>query len=286
MTRRLAQPYSLRMLARSSVTGLLATAVLALGPALPVQAGETIVRVDTRPAVTVRVLLLTPPGASAGMLLMFPGGDGKNHFGQREGQIRLGGNFLVRTAPLFVEQGLAVAVVDTPSDQAGGMSDQFRTGAEHAADVGKIIEYLAAKHPGPIFLVGTSRGTLSAAHIAAAVQNPRLAGLALTSSLGEPHPRVMAVSQLPIEKIRLPVLLVHHGDDRCWATPFGRAQQLRGYFKGSPKVDFVEVRGGDPPRSDPCEPLSAHGFLGKEGEVVGAIAAWAQGRPVPPIIGP
>ena len=54
----------------------------------------------------------------------------------------------------------------------------------------------------------------------------------------------------------------------------------------SPKVDFIEVQGGDPPRSEPCEALSPHGFLGKEREVVAAITDWALGKPVPARIGP
>ncbi|MCX5906128.1 MAG: hypothetical protein NTY64_02795, partial [Deltaproteobacteria bacterium] len=36
-------------------------------------------------------------------------------------------------------------------------------------------------------------------------------------------------------------------------------------------------QGGDSPRSNPCQALSAHGFLGKEREVVEAIAAWIKG---------
>ena len=32
------------------------------------------------------------------------------------------------------------------------------------------------------------------------------------------------------------------------------------------------LSGGDPPKSDPCEAMSQHGFLGIEGQAVDAIA--------------
>jgi hypothetical protein len=54
----------------------------------------------------------------------------------------------------------------------------------------------------------------------------------------------------------------------------------------NPKVGFVEVRGGDPSRSEPCQALSAHGFLGKGREVVSVIADWVTGGEVPELIDP
>ena len=42
---------------------------------------------------------------------------------------------------------------------------------------------------------------------------------------------------------------------------------------------LISVKGGKPPESGPCEPLSAHGFLGKEAETVDAIAAWMLKKP-------
>ena len=54
---------------------------------------------------------------------------------------------------------------------------------------------------------------------------------------------------------------------------------------GAPRLGFVTVVGGDPPQSDPCEAFSAHGYLGREDDVVGVIVDWIQGKPVPDIVG-
>ena len=50
--------------------------------------------------------------------------------------------------------------------------------------------------------------------------------------------------------IKLPLLLVHHADDACFATPYYEAQRLGRRFP------LVTVKGGKPPESGPCEPLA------------------------------
>ncbi len=253
---------------------------------LPVRAGQEIVTLDTRPGVTLKVLLLTPSGSHEGTLLMFPGGDGKGHFTEREGKVRLSRNFLVRSSNLFVDQGFLVAIVDVPSDQAAGMSPQFRTSKEHTEDIQKVIHMLGEKWPGAIFLVGTSAGTISVANLAVTLKADRISGIVLTASIGMTRGSRLSLMNLHLEKITLPVLFVHHREDGCWASSFNHALQLRDRMTGSSKTAFIEVLGGDPPRSEPCQAMSPHGFLGKEREVVRAITDWLTGKPVPEQIGP
>lgn len=262
--------------------------ILALVAApVPSRAGQEIVTLDTRPRVTLRVLLVTPEAPPAATLVLFPGGVGANDFDLRAGQIHLGSNFLVRTSPLVAEQGLAAAIIDTPSDQRHGMGDWFRTSRAHAEDVRKVLDVLTSRWPGPVYLVGTSRGTLSAAYLAASLHDSRVRGLVLASTMSaDGRGRWMSVRQLPIDTVTVRVLFIHHDEDRCEATPIQGARQLAAWFRKSPAVDFIEVVGGDPPRSGPCEPLSAHGFLGQEREVVRALADWIRGRPIPRQIGP
>ncbi|PYM45409.1 MAG: hypothetical protein DME16_17615 [Candidatus Rokuibacteriota bacterium] len=73
-------------------------------------------------------------------------------------------------------------------------------------------------------------------------------------------------------------------EDDCRATPIGAALSLPRWLKKAPRVDFVEVSGGDPAISDSCEPLAAHGFLGRERQVIQVIADWIAGRPVPKLV--
>jgi pimeloyl-ACP methyl ester carboxylesterase len=259
---------------------LLATALVAAPTATT--AAPEIIEVPTRDGVAVRVLAVTPVGPPSATVLLFPGGWGVRHFGTKDGSVRLGTNFLVRTAPLFAEQGLLAAAIDTPSDQPGGMSDDWRTGARHVTDTRKVIETLQARAPGRVVLIGTSRGTLSAAYVAAKLEDPRVTGVVLTSSMVEHgRGRWATVYETPLGKISAPVLIVHHREDDCRATPIGAALSLPRWLKKASRVDFVAVSGGDPAISDPCEPLSAHGFFGRERQVIQVIADWIAGRPIP-----
>jgi len=264
-------------------SALLATALAAAPSAT--EAAPEIIEVPTRDGVTVRVLLVAPAEPPSATVLLFPGGWGARHFGMKDDGVRLGINFLVRSAPLFAEHGLLAAAVDTPSDQPGGMSDDWRLGPQHVTDTRKVIEALQARAPGRVVLIGTSRGTLSAAAVAARLDDPRVTGVVLTSSMVEHgRGRWSTVYETPLGRISAPVLIVHHREDDCRATPIGAALSLPRWLKKSAKVDFVEVSGGDPAISDPCEPLAAHGFLGRERQVIQVIADWIAGRPVPTLV--
>src|SRR6267378_481593 len=89
----------------------LATAMGA-APTAAVAAPE-IIEVPTRDGVTVRVLLIAPAEAPSAIVLLFPGGWGARHFGIKDDGVSLGDIFLVRRAPLFAQQGLLAAAVDT-----------------------------------------------------------------------------------------------------------------------------------------------------------------------------
>ena len=79
---------------------------------------------------------------------------------------------------------------------------------------------------------------------------------------------------------KVPVLLVHHVGDSCRFTPYHEAQRIA----GAQRYPLISVKGGEPARSDPCEALSAHGYLGKEKETVDAIVNWILKKPYPATI--
>jgi pimeloyl-ACP methyl ester carboxylesterase len=205
--------------------------------------------------------------------ILFAGSGGNVGLRQR-GIPKPGGNFLVRSRKLFVDLGIAIAVIDAPSDVAS-MSDGFRSGARHARDVGTVVADLKQRHPGVrVFLVGTSRGTVSAAHAGVAL-GAEVAGVVLTSSVFKAGRGGTGLSGFDYASIPSPLLLVHHVDDGCPATPYWEAQTL------SKKVPLISVSGGEPARSEPCEAFSAHGYLGVEAPTVAAISRWMLGLEFP-----
>lgn len=172
---------------------------------------------------------------------------------------------------------MATAVIDVPTDQTG-MSDTYRASPRHIDDVRAVVAALRQRHPGlPVYLIGTSRGTVSAAHAGAALGQgaDAVAGVVLTSSVFNATRGGTGLSAFAWASIRPRLLFVHHVEDGCVATPYAMAQRV-----GAGRT-LISARGGDAPRSDPCEAFSAHGYLGIEAPVVRAIAAWMRGE-VPP----
>ena len=245
-------------------------------------AQQEIVTLPTRAGVTQSYFLTSIPKNLNAVAVLFPGSGGLIHLRTENGRLRFNqGNFLVRSRAEFVKRGVVAAILDVPSDQQSGwgMSDEFRLGDAHFNDMSAVIEDLGKRFPGvPLFLVGTSRGTISAAALGARL-GQRAAGAVLTSTMFRQTPRNsiepgQGLSQFDFSTIKVPLLFVHHVSDQCVSTPYGDAARL------SDKYPLITVFGGAPPRSGPCDAFSQHGFLGKESETVEEIVNWMLKKPV------
>lgn len=227
----------------------------------------------TRPGVTQRLLVLAPEAPKA-VVVLFPGGHGGLQIAA-DGSLGWGGNnFLVRSRNLFAARGLVAIVVDAPSDrQAPLFLTGFRQSAEHAEDIRAVVAWARRRWSLPVWLVGTSRGTQSAA--AVAVQSPGADGpdgLVLTSTILSDRKSV-PVPALPLEKLRIPVLVVHHEEDGCSHCAFSGTAALMRKLENAPRKALLPFRGGVD-QGDPCEALAHHGYNGIEPAVVNAIADW------------
>jgi pimeloyl-ACP methyl ester carboxylesterase len=208
--------------------------------------------------------------------LLYVGGGGVINLRMEDGQLKFGsGNFLPRARREFIRNGVLPVILDAPSDHSREMSDQFRTSEAHARDARAVVAEMKKRTSGlPVFLVGTSRGTVSVAYLGTALGG-EVAGVVLTSSLfygpGRSRPAVLA--NFDWTAVKMPLLFVHHEDDGCGATPYHEAARL------GRRYPLISVKGGKPPESGPCDPFAPHGFFGKEAETVDAIAAWMLGKP-------
>ena len=180
---------------------------------------------------------------------------------------RPGANFLVRTRHVFNRNEVATAVIDVPSGMAE-MGDAYRMSKAHADDVGSVAEDMKRQFGAlPVHLVGTSRGTVSAAYAGAALES-RIDGVVLTSSMFNAARSGPGISTFDYGTLRSRLLFVHHVDDGCEYTPHHMAEsKARGRT-------LISVHGGQPPKSGPCDPFSPHGFFGVEGPTVRAIVGW------------
>jgi pimeloyl-ACP methyl ester carboxylesterase len=239
------------------------------------------------------VSLTTPRGAKQGFIMikpdkppvasviLFAGGHGALGLKSATSMGWGTGNFLVRTRGMFAAAGLQVAIVDAPSDQQDGMNGKFRMSRDHAADIGAVVAHLKKTANVPVWLVGTSMGTFSAANGAANASGVH--GLVLTSSITRArakwniagtHPD--GVASMPLQRFSGPALILSHAKDGCEITPAADSPKLKSRLSGARKADIVILDGGSPPQSEPCEAKSQHGFLGIEGRAVDAIATFVK----------
>ena len=253
-------------------------AIVFLGTQVDARASDPIVTLRTRPDVTQSFVLLKPEMPVASVIL-FSGGPGKVPLDKlTPTQLINRGNFLVRARYEFRRHGLIVAIVDAPSDQQAGGMVTFRHGDEHAKDIGAVVDHLREIAAVPVWLIGTSRGTESVAALAIKL-GPRIDGAILTSTITVDTRGGWSVLRLPLDSIRVPVLVVAHAGDECFVTPPADAERIRKALVKSPRAEARLFEGGDPPRDrDPCEALHAHGFLGIEKKVVAAIAEFVKGK--------
>ena len=241
-----------------------------------------LVQLQTRDGVTQPYFLRDSGVANpAYALILFPGGDGV--VGYREhsrGRVVPAhkGNFLVRSVNLFAGDGFVAAVMDVPSDHASGMSDEFRASAEHAQDIAAVAADLRKRFPGAkVILVGTSRGTVSAAYAGRAL-GAHVDGVVLTSSTFRATRNSPGLNGFAFRDIAAPLLFVHHEHDDCTTCCSYAETRWTGDFP------LVTVKGGDAGSGNPCEAQSHHGYLGQEPQVVTAIKAWIAGKPYPKVI--
>ena len=246
---------------------ILALFLLVMGPAAATHVVET-VDLPTRPGATQRILAIKPEKPKAAVVL-FAGGDGNIGI-QPDGRISRGGNFLVRSRELFSGHDLLTIVIDAPSDH----STVPRETADHVTDIKAVIAWSRQQAPVPVWLVGTSRGTQSAAYVA--TQLPIAAGgpdgIVLTATMLTDR-RGTAVPEMALDRLRIPVLVAHHRHDGCRYCLFSDMPQLMDRLTTPPRRELLVFEGGNDV-GDPCQARAYHGFNGIEREVVGRIAAW------------
>jgi hypothetical protein len=254
------------------------SALLLCGAALA--QSPQVVDLPTRAGVTLRMLVQESPSPDS-VLVLISGGAGQLDIASN-GFIRREGNFLVRSRALFSERGHATVVLDTPSDRSRPpyLGGDFRESPEHAADLAAVIAWARTKYGKKVWLVGTSRGTHSAATGALQLQGAAAPdGIVLTSTIlgrsrqGDSTARPL--TELDMTALRLPVLVVHHEQDPCGVCAPERLPELMKHLPpGTPLHKFS----GGQSRGAPCDPFSHHGFNGIEDQVVEDISTWIKAQ--------
>ncbi len=268
------------------------TAALAQSSAAATTRCGELVTIETHDGTTTRYTLAyphpAPPQGARIALLLLVGGEGHLDLDGEGCPRALAGNSLVRSLPILHRAGFTTALVDAPSDHSGedGLAG-FRITARHAADLGKVIADVRVRTGASVWLVGTSRGAISAVNAAAGLSGTAAPdGLVLTSPLmsgfaGGRKPWVaQTVFDPPLEAIRIPVLVVGHAADQCNRSPANLMGDITARTNGV-REQVVTVTGGPgwsgPEGTRACVGRSPHGFVEQEAEVAAGIARFIGG---------
>jgi pimeloyl-ACP methyl ester carboxylesterase len=273
----MARPDRPRRAAALAVLRAVAASIL-LASLTPIEsggAGDRVITVTTRPNVTETVAIVRPPDKPVAIVVVLVGGSGKLDLTPL-GFSREAPGLLVKRRAQLAGRGFVVAFPDAPSDRLGQGLLGFRTTREHSVDIGAVIARLRRDDPAPVWLVGMSMGTVSAASAAARLGRDGPDGLVLVSSVTRTHPSMReSLRDVALEEIRVPALVIHHRDDPCETTPYADAAALPARLtKATPRVELVTLAGGPPRGGLPCGAESPHAFFGIEDTLIDRLASW------------
>jgi pimeloyl-ACP methyl ester carboxylesterase len=248
------------------LTVLLAT----LSAAAPAEARDR--TIPTRPGITVDVRVEVPLGAPA-LILLFEGGGGILAPGSM--------GFAHRAHRHFLRNGIGSALVGAPIDASGlngGMSPWFRESPSHFSDIDSVIDALRRTYDLPIWILGVSNGSRSAAAYAMR-HGKRIDGVVLVSSSTRPPSGDPIHAQPEITDVSVPLLAIAHKDDACMGSPPGDAARIAQAAVASPQAAALLFSGGLNSGPEPCGNETHHTLFGIEDQVVAAIAGFIVANP-------
>ena len=199
-------------------------------------------------------------------LVVFSGGGGwKGNLTSR--------NFVIRERAALAERGANVFIFPNPSKRK--ISFKYRQSEEHLNAISAVIHHVRSLNRDPIFLVGFSKGSVSAASFGK--QYPaRVDGVALLSGIyksNKKRPNKFAMGRITSGRYLAPLLVLHHANDQCKVT---WPSSARSFFESlDAKEKHLIMLTDGTPTGGSCGPLHYHGFEGVEASAVRGLIDWA-----------
>ena len=223
------------------------------------------------------VRLDRPARPARASIVLMTGGNGLLSLDATGTIIDSTGNFLIRSADLFLQHGLNVMMADTAPAHSAGIGQASRLGATHAAELQGFINAALNRWGAPVWVVGTSNGSIST--VTAAGFQPALSGLSgvvLTSPVTTLAAANQPTFSLYASRITVPTLVVWEQDDHCTFSPPAGSAALFALIPSSRKGSHSFAQAHSV-ATDPCGAFSEHGYAGIEERVVDHIAEFIRG---------
>ena len=218
-------------------------------------------------------------------VLLFAGYPGVLRIRSENGVLRhdLAGNFLLRARRFLNTAQTFTVLVDCPVDRHEHCDDDYRSSADHVADIAAVVEAVRANFGArQVYLVGTSYGTVSSSFLARGLAG-KIDGAVHTATFTDPRRQRNAHGQpmrdFDWSKTTVPQLFVHHREDPCELTRYDSVVARR------KDVPLITVEGAANVRGEPCLAFTQHGFVGRERVAMESIHGWITERKTPAVVG-
>jgi len=252
--------------------------------ALPSHASDERLEVVQSRGLEQKFILTSPKKTPVASVILIAGSSGKlNLRSSTTGSVTYDEGWqyknLVKTRQMYADRGFLVATIDAPSDRKK-MNLIWRMTEDHSEDIDAVVTFLKKQANVPIWVVGSSSGSTSAAN-AGINLNQSINGIVLTSTVTKSKKKWKMYKEFPngvinmnLSEVTVPVLVISHKKDKCEVTPPKKIDLLANQFTSSPKVEKTVFSGGHKGKRGPCVGGSHHGFLGIEKDVVNRIASF------------
>ena len=244
--------------------------------------------VFTKSTVVQRAILLKPSIPSDTALLFYRGWSGIANI-KSENDWKRNLNYLQNNTELFAQSGIALVVMDCPSDENSvapgnkplGCNDDYRSSVKHADDVRKIMTLLKEKYGIKNFYVmGHRYGTISSKWLAKNLGTEikgSIHSASMTVANNYNRSYGSSVESFDMSALRAPVLNIHHGDDQCSHTPYATVVAYS-------KNNLITVKGGEG-TGDICGGTHLHSMGGREEAATKAVIQWIKTGQVQSTVG-
>jgi hypothetical protein len=244
--------------------------------------------VFSKSPVVQRAILLMPSIKSDTALLFYRGWSGIANI-KSENDWKRNLNYLQNNTELFSQAGIALVVMDCPSDEnkvAPGntplaCNDDYRASMRHADDVKKVMSILKEKYGmSQFYVMGHSYGTISSKWLAKNLGNEikgSIHSAAMTHANARNRIYGYSVESFDMSSLKAPVLNIHHGDDQCVHTPYSTVVAYS-------NKNLITVRGGQG-TGEVCGGTHLHSMGGREEETSKALIQWIKTGQIQPVVG-
>ncbi len=226
-----------------------------------------------------RAILSKPAQPAEAAILYFRGSPGIAQIKTVEDKSRNFQPFMRINQQLFLNENIALVLMDCPTDKWNGCSESYRLSQEHADDVRSVIRVLREQHGiANIYVMGHSMGASSSRGLAKSLGN-EIAGSIHSAAMNVAARNGFGASFLrfPYSALPAPQLHIHNENDACPSTPYAPVKDYAG-------DNLTTVKGGIA-EGDPCGGGHLHSHQGREELVVKAIISWVKTKKVQAVIG-